>query len=834
MTPDRSRDPVKIPEHLPVLPLRDMVVYPFIIAPLSIARRTSIRAVDRALAENRMVLLVTQRDRDEDNPQLKDVFPVGTVAVIMRMLKLPDERIRVLVQGVCRARLDELDSSGQNLFGKLTPLLEPARDEVDEEEQLECDALMRTVKKALERGVNLGKNLPSEVQVIANNLEDPGRLADLVASNLDLDAAQAQEVLEQVDPVARLRLVAQQLKRELDLLSMQHEIDSLARDEIDRSQREYYLRQQMKAIRNELGEGTELEEEIEEIREKISGRALPEYVRDEIEKELRRLERMHPDAAETATIRHRLEWLTELPWEVATTDALDLREAEQVLDEDHYGLEQVKERIVEYLAVRKLKPEHKGPILCLVGPPGVGKTSLGRSIARSTGRKFVRVSLGGVRDEAEIRGHRRTYIGSMPGRIIQSIRQAGTRNPVMMLDEVDKLANDFRGDPQAALLEVLDPEQNNSFRDHYLGIPFDLSQVMFIATANLMDTIHPAFRDRMEVIRISGYTEEEKLQIAVRHLIPKQLSENALDKEQINFSEGAIREMVNLYTREAGLRNLERRIAAVCRKAARRVAEGRRAPARIAASSLEAYLGPPPPHAEEKLEGALVGTVTGLAWTAAGGDVLFVESMRMRGRGRLTLTGQLGGVMKESAQAAWSWARSHAHELGLTDEDFSGSDIHVHVPEGAIPKDGPSAGITIATALVSALTDRPVKRDVAMTGEITLRGRVLPIGGIKEKILAARRAGAHIVVMPHANENEARDLPKSVTRDLETVFVDDMARVLDIVLLPTGTPETDPARSERRSRLRDAEPEEAPEDAGADADAEHEPEPAHHAERDRR
>ena len=789
MSSNRTRDPVRIPDVLPVLPLRDMVVYPFIIAPLSIARNSSIRAVDRALASNRMVLLVTQKERDEDDPGPNEVFETGTVAVIMRMLKLPDERIRILVQGVCRAKLTEMARGKDFLTASVEPLIEEAPDGEHEDDSLECEALMRTVKKALERGVNLGKNLPSEVQVIANNLEDPGRLADLVASNLDLDASQAQDVLELADPVRRLRTVASQLKRELDLLSMQHEIDSLARDEIDRSQREYYLRQQLKAIRNELGEGSELEEEIEEIRENIRSRELPPHVVEEIERELRRLERMHPDAAESATIRHHLEWLVELPWDRMTEDNLDLPRAETILDEDHYGLDKVKERIVEYLAVRKLRPDHRGPIICFVGPPGVGKTSLGRSIARATDRKFARVSLGGVRDEAEIRGHRRTYIGSMPGRILQSIRQAGTRNPVMMLDEVDKLANDFRGDPQAALLEVLDPEQNSNFRDHYLGVPFDLSQTMFIATANLMDTIHPAFRDRMEVIRIPGYSEEEKLEIARRHLVPKQLHENALEANQIRFSDASVRELITRYTREAGLRNLERRFAAICRKVARRVAEGRSAPTRVTAASLESYLGPPPAQAAEKLEGARIGLATGLAWTAAGGDVLFVESLKMKGKGRLTLTGHLGGVMKESAQAAQSWARSRAPQLGLSDEDFNEHDLHVHVPEGAIPKDGPSAGITIATALVSALTERPVLRKVAMTGEITLRGRVLPVGGIKEKLLAARRAGAERVVIPRSNAKGLKELPKSVLRELDIVEVETMEEVLAYALDGEGVAE---------------------------------------------
>jgi ATP-dependent Lon protease len=786
MLADKPREPVKIPERLPLLPLRDMAVYPFIIAPLSIARPSSIQAVNRALAANRMVLLATQRDRDQDDPDLEELYPVGTVAVIMRMLKLPDERIRVLVQGVCRARIKELhDGSGQT-EATLEPLLEPQGVDREAEESVECEALMRTVKKALERGVNLGKSLPSEVQVIANNLEDPGRLADLVASNLELDAEEGQEVLSAVEPIERLRLVAQRLKRELDLLSMQQEIDSLARDEIDRSQREYYLRQQMKAIRNELGEGSELEEEIEELREAVEGRELPEAVREEIERQLKRLERMHPDTAETATIRHHLEWLVELPWDQATDDSLEILGAQQILDEDHYGLEPVKDRIVEYLAVKKLAQHHRGAILCFAGPPGVGKTSLGRSIARAMNRNFVRLSLGGVRDEAEIRGHRRTYIGSMPGRVIQAVRQAGSRNPVMMLDEVDKLGADVRGDPQAALLEVLDPEQNNSFRDHYLGVPFDLSEVMFIATANIMDTIHPAFRDRMEVIRIPGYSEEEKLEIARRYLIPKQLELNGLLRDQVKLSDGAVRDLINRYTREAGLRNLERRIASIARKVARRVAEGKKAPARVTASSLDTYLGPPPPQAEDELSGNLVGVATGLAWTTSGGDVMSIEALRMLGKGRLHLTGQLGGVMKESAQAALSWVRSRLEPLGLTEEDFTQQDLHVHVPEGAIAKDGPSAGITIATAIASVLTTRPIRREVAMTGEITLRGRVLPIGGVKEKVLAARRAGARRVLLPKANEKEVKEIPRTARKDIRFVFVSSMDEVLEHALEPAA------------------------------------------------
>jgi ATP-dependent Lon protease len=701
---------------------------------------------------------------------------VGTVAVIMRMLKLPDDRIRVLVQGVSRARMDGLVSRSPFTTARITTL----NDGAVGDRTLEAEALMGSVKRALERASSLGKNVPSEVQVIANNLEDGGRLADLTSSNLELEIEDAQAVLERIDPVERLKLVGELLKKEIDLLAMQREIDSLARDEIDKSQREYYLRQQMKAIRHELGEGSELEEEIDEIRAKVQELELPEPVAEEIERQIKRLERMPPDSAESGTVRNYLEWLVELPWTVETKDALDLVEAQRILDEDHYALDQPKERIVEHLAVRKLKPDIKGPILCFVGPPGTGKTSLGRSIARAMDRKFVRVSLGGVRDEAEIRGHRRTYVGSMPGRIVQAIRQAGSRNPVMMLDEVDKLGNDFRGDPQAALLEVLDPEQNHTFRDHYLGVPFDLSRVLFITTANLIDPIHPAFRDRMEVIRLPGYTEEEKLEIARRHLIPKQISENGLDTRRILLSEGAVRELIHRYTREAGLRNLERSIASVCRKVARSVAEGRERSTRVIASSLETFLGPPPASSEEKLVGDALGVATGLAWTQSGGEVLFVEAITMPGRGDLILTGHLGSVMQESARAALSYVRARAALYGIREDVFSGTDVHLHVPEGAIPKDGPSAGVTLITSLLSSLTGRPVRRRVAMTGEITLRGNVLPVGGVKEKVLAARRSGASVVVLPEQNQKELKEVPRAVRRDLEFVAVRHVDEVFEV------------------------------------------------------
>jgi ATP-dependent Lon protease len=774
-----SEEQVKIPEELPILPLRDMVVYPFIIAPLSVAREISIQAVDRALSDNRMIMLVAQRDKDEEDPTRKDLFTTGTVAVIMRMLKLPDGRIRVLVQGVCRARVKQLISAKPHFQAKI----ERVEDQDFDASSIEKEALMRSIKQLLERAASLGKNLPSEVMVISNNLEDPGRLADLTASNIDLKVEEAQELLEILDPVARLKRVHDFLKRELDLLSMQREIDSLARDEMDRSQREYYLRHQMKAIMLELGEGNELTEEIDQYRQKATQLKMPDEAREEFDRQIKKLERMHPDSSEASTVRSYLDWLTTLPWGKVTRDNLDLAKGARILDEDHYGLEKIKERILEYLAVRKLRKKSKGPILCFVGPPGVGKTSLGRSIARALGRKFVRLALGGMKDEAEIRGHRRTYVGAMPGRIIQGLHQVGSANPVFMLDEVDKIGSDYRGDPAAALLEVLDPEQNFSFRDHYLGVQYDLSDVMFITTANLLDPIRPAFRDRMEIIRLSGYTEEEKLVIAHQYLVPRQIEENGLQPDQIEFSENALKVAISEYTREAGLRNLERTIAAVCRKVARQVAEGRKRKVRIIASSLEGHLGPAPTSREEAMKEDQIGVATGLAWTETGGDVLFVEATTMEGKGHLILTGQLGDVMKESAQAALSYARARAAELGIPAGYFESRDIHIHVPEGAIPKDGPSAGITMATAMLSAFTDRPVSSAIAMTGEITLRGIVLPIGGVKEKVLAARRSGFRSVILPSANRKNIEEIPRLLRRDLNFVFVRHIQEVFAAALI---------------------------------------------------
>jgi ATP-dependent Lon protease len=770
---------IKIPDVLPVLPLKDTVVFPYIILPLSVGRDKSVLAVDRALSESRVIMLVAQRDAAVDNPGEADLFEIGTAAVIMRMLKLPDGRIRILVQGLSRARVQHIS--------QVEPYLQAKIERIDEPQpaapSMEVEALVRSVKESMDRAVTLGKGISAEVMVIAANLEDAGRLADLCASNLELKLAEAETILETIDPIERLRKVSDLLVREIQVLTMQQEISSQARGEIDRSQREYFLRQQLKAIQTELGEGEELSEEIAGYRRAAEEKKIPDEAREELERQIRRLERSHPESAETQIIRTYLDWLTALPWETLSEDDLDLDHAQTVLDEDHYDLEKIKERILEYLAVRKLKPDTRGPILCFVGPPGVGKTSLGRSIARSLGRKFVRISLGGVRDEAEIRGHRRTYVGALPGRIVQGIRQAGTSNPVFVLDEIDKIGADFRGDPSSALLEVLDPEQNFSFVDHYLGINYDLSRVMFIATANMLEPIQPAFLDRMEVIRLTGYTQEEKVRIARLHLIPKQLRENGLTEEQILFTEAAIREVISGYTKEAGLRNLERELGAICRKVAVKVARGETAVQEIDPAKVEAFLGVRKHFAEELLNRDRVGVATGLAWTAVGGDLLFIEVVAVPGKGQLLLTGQLGDVMKESAQAAVSYARSWAGTHGIADDFFGKHDLHVHVPAGSIPKDGPSAGITIGTAILSVLTAKPVNRRVAMTGEITLRGDVLPIGGLKEKVLAAKLAGIHTMIVPKLNRRDLTEIPVTITEGLTFHFVDHMDDVLKLALI---------------------------------------------------
>src|SRR6059058_1291258 len=666
------------------------------------------------------------------------------------------------------------------------------------ERSLEVEALVRNVRGSMEKAANLGKNISPEVMAIIANLDDAGRLADLSASNLELKVEDAQSVLEIADTTARVRRVNELLNKEIEVLTVQQEINTQARADIDRSQREFYLRQQMKAIQTELGEGNELGEDVQQFREKIEAAKMPKPAEEEALRQLKKLERMHPDAAETATLRNWMEIMTDLPWSKASKDNLDLHKAERILDEDHYGLDKVKERIIEALAVRKLKEKPKGPILCLVGPPGVGKTSLGRSVARALDRKFMRLSLGGVHDEAEIRGHRRTYVGAMPGRIIQAIQQAGTNNPLIMLDEIDKVGADFRGDPSSALLEVLDPEQNNSFRDNYLNVTFDLSNVIFMTTANVLDTVQSALRDRMEVIRLAGYTEEEKLEIARRHLLPKQMDENGITARNLNISRSALLAMIQQYTQEAGLRQLEREIGSICRKVARRIGEGDKGPVRVSLKNLHEFLGAPKIIPEEVLKKDQIGVATGLAWTVVGGDVLFVEALRMRGKGNLVLTGQLGEVMRESAQAAYSYAKSRAKELEIDPEDFNTYDMHIHIPEGAIPKDGPSAGITLATALVSALSQRPVRKDVAMTGEITLRGNVLPVGGIKEKMLAARRARVTKVILPHLNRRDMEEIPKELFGEMQFVFVENVREVFREALKEKAAPPAAPVRRQPR------------------------------------
>jgi len=765
----------KVPDTIPLLPVRDVVVYPFMILPLFVGREKSVRAVDESLSRDRLILLVAQRDAEKEDPGVDEIHSVGTVAMIMRMLKMPDGRVKVLVQGLTRARVLGIE--------RRDPYFEARIAEIHEAEgvtsAIEVEALIRSVKELVSKSVTLGKQIAPDVVVIVSNLDHPGRLADLVASHLDLKIEQAQEVLDLFDPIQRLKKIGEFLSKEIELLEVQQRIQSQAREGMDKTHREYYLREQMKAIQKELGETDDRGQELQELEQKIKKAKMPAEVESEAKAQLGRLSRMHPDAAEASVIRTYLDWLIELPWSRQTKDKLSIKQASKILDEDHYNLEKVKERILEYLAVRKLKKKMKGPILCFVGPPGVGKTSLGRSIARAMGRKFVRISLGGVRDEAEIRGHRRTYIGALPGRIIQGIKQAGSNNPVFMIDEVDKVGTDFRGDPSSALLEVLDPEQNFSFSDHYLGVPFDLSNVMFICTANLADPIISALRDRLEIIDISGYTEEEKLHIAKRYLIPRQYQEHGIDGKRLLITDEAILKIIDEYTREAGLRNLEREIARVCRKVAREVAEGKRGQTRATATVLQRYLGAPKFLPDPEQETDEVGVATGLAWTQAGGDIIYIECSILRGKGNLSLTGHLGEVMKESAQAALSYARSRAADLGIKDDVFTKCDIHIHVPAGAIPKDGPSAGITMATALISALTKVPVKWDVAMTGEITLRGKVLPVGGIKEKVLAARRMGIHTVLIPARNDKDVKELPANVKRGMEFILVDHMDRVLE-------------------------------------------------------
>jgi ATP-dependent Lon protease len=769
---------VEIPDVLPLLPIRDIVIYPYMMLPLFVGRDVSIRAVEESLSRDRLIFLVAQKNSAEENPNPADIHRVGTIASIMRMLKLADGRVKILVQGLSKGEVDTYLRERPFFEVKIRKVIEPTLSEVP----IEVEALMRTAKEKIEQILNL-KNLPPEIVMVTDNISDPGVLADLVASNLRLKIEESQAILEILDPIERLKKVNELLTRELELSTMQARIQNQAKEEMSKTQRDYYLREQLKQIQQELGEGDERAEELSELKKQIEKAKMPTEVKREADKQLRRLEQMHPESSEASLVRTYLDWLVDLPWSKKTKDNLNIKKAKQVLDEDHYDLEKIKERILEYLAVNKLRRKIKGPILCFVGPPGVGKTSLGRSIARSLGRNFVRISLGGVRDEAEIRGHRRTYVGALPGRIIQGIKQAGSNNPVFMLDEIDKVGADFRGDPSAALLEVLDPEQNHAFSDHYLNLPFDLSNVLFICTANLLDPIPPALGDRMEVIQLSGYTNEEKLEIARKFLMPRQFEDNGIATRHLEISDDAMLRIIGEYTKEAGLRNLEREIASICRKVARKVAEGKDELTRITRANVHSFLGAAKFLPEAEQEHHEIGVATGLAWTSTGGEILYVEASLSKGRGNLTLTGQLGDVMKESAQAAVSYARAHAKKLDIEEDFYQKLDIHIHVPAGAIPKDGPSAGITMATALISALTRRPVSRDVAMTGEITLRGRVLPIGGLKEKSLAAFRAGMKTIVVPDRNKKDLDEIPKVLRRKLNWVIAENMSDVLKVALL---------------------------------------------------
>ena len=770
-------DDLELPSALPVLPLKETVVFPDSATPLAIGQERSIKLIDDVVAGNRLLALVTVKSEDVEQPVWDDLYGVGTAAIVHKLIKVPDGTLRILVQGIERIRLESRVQDDPYMVAEIEPMPDVA------EETPELEALTRNVQMLYGRIVALVPYLPAELELAAANVDDPSALSYLVASTLRLKTEEKQQLLEQADVEARLRELSRILNRELEVFELGTKIQSQVQSEMEKGQREFFLRQQMKAIQEELGEGDPEQAEIRELRERIDSADLPEETRKAVDRELARLERLPAAAAEYGVIRTYIDWILSLPWSQTTEDNLDLPHARQVLDEDHFDLEKVKDRIIEYLAVAKLRGDVSGSILCFVGPPGVGKTSLGQSIARALERKYTRISVGGVRDESEIRGHRRTYIGAMPGTIIRALRDAESRNPVFLIDEIDKMGSDFRGDPASAMLEVLDPEQHSTFRDHYLDLPFDLSKVLFICTANQLETIPGPLLDRMDVIHLSGYTEDEKLGIAKRYLVPKQLEAHGLSAEQVSFTEGALRTVIREYTREAGVRNLERQIAAACRKAARRVAEGKaKGATRIDERRTRSWLGPRRFSGEVRKRTQDPGVATGLAVTAVGGDVLFIEATAYPGRGRLKVTGQLGEVMQESAEAALSWVRSHAEQVGIDPEWFGEHDIHVHVPAGAVPKDGPSAGITMVTAIVSLVTGRPVSDDVAMTGEVTLTGQVLPIGGVREKVLAAQRAGVSTVVLPSENEPDLEDLPAETRKGLEFVLAEHVDEVLETAL----------------------------------------------------
>ncbi|HEY2105172.1 MAG TPA: endopeptidase La [Candidatus Binataceae bacterium] len=773
---DEDITAVDIPPVLAVLPLRGLVIFPGQIHPFLVSRSASLKLIEDLPGPRSVIALTTQKNPEEENPQPDGLFSRGTAVRILKMLKYPDHSVRVLVQGL--ARIELLEFMQREPY--FTATVKRLEDEIAPSP--ERDALQAHVASQFSKFVSLVPYLPDELQVMAMNIHEPGRLADLVASYMKIAVEEEQDLLSTLEVKSRLEKLSSILNREIELLELGHKIQGHVQSELTKNQREFYLRQQLKAIQKELGEGDPRSAEIDDLQQKVEAADMPEAARKAADKEMERLRMIPPESAEHTVVRTYLDWLVSMPWSVSTEDNLDIPHARSILDEDHYDLEKIKERILEFLAVRKLKKTTKGPILCFVGPPGTGKTSLGRSIARAMGRKFQRLSLGGIRDEAEIRGHRRTYIGSLPGRIIQGLRNAGSNNPLFILDEVDKLGADFRGDPASALLEVLDPEQNNTFVDHYLDVPVDLSNVLFLTTANMLDTIPHALRDRMEVMELPGYTDEEKIQIAQRHLVRKQLGENGLGEYKIEFAPDTLMEIIRSYTREAGLRNLEREIGRVCRKIARALTEGEAVPERIDVASLSRYLGAPRFFSEAAERTQELGVATGMVWTPNGGDILFIESTRMAGQKGLMLTGSLGDVMKESAQAAMSYIRARAERLGIAPDFFEKADIHIHVPAGGIPKDGPSGGVTIACSLASLLTGHPVRPDVAMTGEITLRGKVLPVGGIKEKVLAARRAGIHTVILPRRNERDLDDIAPELRQELEFVFVDTVDEVLSTAL----------------------------------------------------
>jgi ATP-dependent Lon protease len=773
---------IEIPATLPMLPIRDNVIFPYMIIPLYVGRDASVRSVEEALSKNRLIFLTSQKEISEENPSADSVYTVGTIAMIMRMRKLSDGRMKILVQGVAKGRVKS--------FVKTSPSFEAVVEKIEEtpvvNPGVEFEAMIRTAREQIEKIIALGQNLSPDLLLILDDMTDPGRLADLIASNLRIKVADAQKVLETFDHKERLALVNQILASELEILQEQNKMRGGTQDP-GKQQRENILREQMRQIKNELGEnGDAKSEEMEELRNKVLGAGMPEAVQTEALKQLARLERMHPDASEASMVRTYLDWMVDLPWNKKTVDSIDLANAKKILDEDHYDLQKAKDRVMEFLAVRKLKSTMKGPILCFAGPPGVGKTSLGKSIARSMGREYFRIALGGVKDEAEIRGHRRTYVGAMPGKIVQALRQVKTSNPVIVLDEIDKLGSDFRGDPSAAMLEVLDPEQNHAFRDNYLNVDFDLSNALFIATANVLENIPPALRDRMEIIQLSGYTENDKLLITRAHLVDRQIEANGLTKENIKFTDDGIKYLIAHYTREAGLRNLEREVGSVCRKVAKMVVMGETKFMEINENTVPELLGPPKFLRDERIHDSQVGVVTGLAWTQAGGEVLLVEALKYKGKGSLVLTGQLGDVMKESAHAAMTYARAHTEELGIPSDFFEKWDVHVHLPAGAIPKDGPSAGVTLSTALLSLMTDAPVRHDLAMTGEVTLQGRVLPVGGIREKCLAALNQGITDVIIPLANKKDLVEIPKEFKDKMNFILAENLDEVFAVAFDRSG------------------------------------------------